>query len=337
MSNFNPNFTRRETPPRLHPRKVRGGIRLPTPEEGVSPWDGSWAAQRWVRFIEEHADGQNLKEGLEYARLGQTKTLAVDPGLITAVVQGRADRAYACKISVPTYTDEQWLVVLKAISEGSAYSAKIFANELPASIEEVFIPAGLKLFPTEPSELSAQCTCRRSWQTTPAPGTPAAPAQPQTFRWCKHALCAAYLVADRLINDPFLMFRLRGLPASELVDRLRHLRTAGTGGAGLYVGRVPGVSDGERPDLLQSVPRFWEAGPELAELDTRILPPPLIHPLLRRLGASPFTNSTFPLVGLLASCYDTISQDVVRRSGSIATPDEPAPADTEADDDDDAQ
>jgi uncharacterized Zn finger protein len=224
-------------------------------------------------------------------------------------------------------------VVLKAIAEGSAYSAKIFANELPPSIEEVFIPAGLKLFPTEPAELSAQCTCRRSWQAASAPGTPTAPAQPQTFRWCKHALCAAYLVADRLITDPFLLFRLRGLPASELVDRLRHLRSSGTGGAGLYVGRVPGVSDGERPDLLQSVPRFWEAGPELAEIDTRITPPPLIHPLLRRLGASPFTNSTFPLVGLLASCYDTISQDVVRRSGSGPAPDDATPAIDDAEDD----
>jgi hypothetical protein len=52
--------------------------------------------------------------------------------------------------------------------------------------------------------------------------------------------------------------------------------------------------------------------------------PDVSHPLLRRMGASPFQGAKFPMVGLLATCYDVISQEMVRESSDDAqapTPD----------------
>jgi hypothetical protein len=60
-------------------------------------------------------------------------------------------------------------------------------------------------------------------------------------------------------------------------------------------------------------------------LDIPLSPPPVSHPILRRLGQSPFVNATFPLVGLLASCYDTISQAAKSKASSDAPPVEDAP------------
>ena len=43
--------------------------------------------------------------------------------------------------------------------------------------------------------------------------------------------------------------------------------------------------------------------------------------LLRRIGPSPFTGAKFPLAGLLATCYDAISQAVIRGEPAGAQPD----------------
>jgi uncharacterized Zn finger protein len=375
LATYNPNFQRRPDPaPRLHPKKVRSGIKLTEGVGGVLPWSTSWAAQRWIRLIESVDDGQNLVEGLNYGKLGQTKLLSADSGGITASIQGRADRPYAVSIEFETFGDEQWHRIIKAMSEGAVYSAKLLSGELPTNIDDLFIPLGLKLFPNEVSELKVTCTCRRVWaaaaasaaayqqqvlanaaanpqaETKPAaettPPVEVAPPVPvvipteeelsRTDRWCKHACCAAYLFAERLTTDPFLMFRLRGMAGVELLDRLRHMRSVGQQGAGLYVGRVPGVSDIESAELDASLDTYWDMGPQIADLDMTIAAPPITHPLLRRLGPSPFGNSTFPLVGLLASCYDTISADTLKRAedASNASDEKSDTLDTTPDDED---
>ncbi len=326
---------RREIPPRLHPKKVRGGIKVSLGAGEAAPWMTSWAAQRWVRLVESVASGPDLVEGLSYARMGQTRSITIETSQIVASVQGRSDRAYSVKLVFPTFGDEQWLRVVQAMSEVAVYAAKLLAGELPTSIEDQFVPLGIKLFPTDTADVAVSCTCKRqqpgsvvgmaSLSEQLAASPPASeqavaesPAAVSTSGWCKHVVCTAYLFAERLATDPFLMFRVRGLPGPELLDRLRHMRAVGQRGGGLYVGRVQGVSDVEPIPLEASIDRFWEIGPEIAELETRIAPPPVAHPLLRRLGPSPFIGSTFPLVGLLASCYDTISADVLSRAETPA-------------------
>ena len=78
------------------------------------------------------------------------------------------------------------------------------------------------------------------------------------------------------------------------------------------------------PPLDQDVGRFWDAGPELAEVDLQLEPPAVSKPLLRRLGPSPFDQASFPLVGLLATCYDVISERATSRNGSGAEGDDGA-------------
>src|SRR4051794_21721168 len=90
------------------PRKVRGGVRLPAGDIAPPSSHTAWAAQRWLRLIEQAVVGQPLAEGLEYARLGQTKRLEVNSGQAAAAVQGRAERPYTVTISLSTFNNEQW-------------------------------------------------------------------------------------------------------------------------------------------------------------------------------------------------------------------------------------
>lgn len=299
----------------MKPRKVRGGVKLGS-QSGEFP--DSWPAQRWLRLVESLAPGDCLVAGLEYARIGQTRLLTTEPGIIRATVQGSVISPYKASVSLPALTHEQSERIIAAMTDQAVYAAKLLAGELPANIEDVFIPLGLRLFP-EASELVPRCTCPVGRPVVPgrAPGArpPPRPTDGPPV-WCKHLCCAAYLVAERFTTDPFLIFTLRGLPRDELIERLRQRRlVAGSGQERIpiYAPLIPGITDSQAPPLEEVAGRFWEAGPQLGQIDLPIGPPEVTHPLLRRLGPSPFPAGKFPLVGLLATCYEVISADILRR------------------------
>jgi uncharacterized Zn finger protein len=295
----------------VKPRKVRGGIKLTDPAARV---EQSWAAQRWARLVEQAAPGDLMVAGLEYATLGQTRALSIEPGAVRATVQGTIIAAYKTTLTMPAFTQEQAESAVAAMVDQAVYAAKLLAGELPTAIEDVFGPLGLQLFPLH-SEMRPACTCR---DLKPA------------SNWCKHACCVAYLVAERLAADPFVVFTLRGLPKDELLERLRQRRAAAAGGEGgtlVYTPRVPGASEFQALPLEECVEHFWEAGPELDLIDTPVEPPEVSHPLLRRLGPSPFPAGRFPLVGLLATCYEVITEAILRSERGEGEPGGEAPVD----------
>lgn len=312
----------RPTP--MHPRRVRGGVRL---SGGIVEGPTLWAAQRWMRVVEIAAAGANLTEGLEYAKLGQTKRVAVTPGRVEAAIQGRADRPYLTQITFGRLTDAEWERVAHAMAEGAMYSAKLLAGELPSNIEDAFGPLNLRLFPSEPAHLTVSCTCADFRTASEAPQQPVADP-----RWCKHVCCLSHLLAGKLANEALLIFALRGLEGAELLERLRDQRASAAVAPGdrvpVYQQHVPGITDLPVRTLEESIASFWDAGAALDTLDLPLDRPKLSHPLLRRLGPSPLSDAPFPLVGLLASCYDVISDEALRRS--TGTPaDEPGTPATE--------
>jgi uncharacterized Zn finger protein len=294
-----------------NPKRVRGGLRI-RPREAGRPL--AWAADRWTRYVEQRVDAQSrqaaLVEGLDYARSGQARKLEVEPGRLDALVQGRAPRAYRTLIKFQTLDADAWARVIEAMGEGAIYAAKLLAGELPQNIEDLFAPLHTHLFPLNPEDARPECDCDEG----KAEGG-----------WCKHACCVAALLADRLADDPFLIFTLRGMAGSDLLERLRQRRTAATATHGMsvpvYQPRVPGFDDAGSAGEL-NVEGFWDAGAELDAVDTPLEAPAVSHPLLRRLGPSPFKDGRFPLVGLLATCYEVISE--AAREIPVDDPEDPA-------------
>jgi uncharacterized Zn finger protein len=340
----NVNFPARPPKPTLHPRKVVGGVRLKSKE---GPDTTAWAAQRWMRLVENSAEPEQLTEGLAYAKQGQTRGLDTASGLITAKVQGRMPQAYATAVRLPTFTPEQWEAAIDAMCSQARYSASLLAGDLPADIEDVFAPLGLRLLPVDPSELAVSCTCDV--------GKP----------FCKHVCCAMALIADRFATDRLLIFRLRGLSGDELIERIAQRRAA-SGGAHapdaavpIYAPQIPGVTDTPAVPLDASLDNFWDAGPELDTLELPIEGPIVSHPMLRRLGSTPFEGwgaapaqpeqlgsapvrsraaragpppsaapstpsiAKFPLVGLLATCYDVAGRAALGQGGEAPPADVP--------------
>jgi len=291
-------FTRPEEPAK-NPRRVRHGIRLSSTERASS----SWAGQRWMRIVELGAPGEAQQEGLEYTKLGQTRRFETKAGEIKALIQGRMTRAYQTTLKIQTYDTTEWDKVVAACVEQALFSAKLLSGQLPPSIEELFAPLGLKLFPSEPAEVTPSCTCADA----------KAMAEKGEAQWCKHACCATILLSDKVAEDPWLMFSLRGLAQEELLERLKHHRAlSNTGGesAPVYSPHVEALETLAASPLEEVLEQFWDVGHDLADLSLTIDKPEVSHPLLRRLGASPFEGAggAFPIVGLLATCYDLISE-----------------------------
>lgn len=327
-------FQRAPKPLPLKPRRVRGGVKISTTEQ-ASLWSESWAAQRWVRLIEQAAPGKRAVEGLEYASLGQTKSLIVEAGVAQGLVQGRAERAYQAKLTVAAFSSDQWEKVVHVMTDQAVYAAKLLAGDLPTNIEEVFVPLGLKLFPSDATEVGFSCTCVEFQGEEREAAAKKAAGEPSELKWCKHLACTAYLLAQKLSSDPFLMFKLRGLDGTELLERLRHSRAIANSSKtnpSVYAGRVPGVSDTGAVGF-EATKDFWELPAEVEQLEAPIVAPPVSHPLLRRLGPSPLAVenvksgqalATFPLVGLLASCYEVISEATLKEERESAQGEETA-------------
>lgn len=246
-----------------------------------------------MHLLERIVPAPVMTDAREYGALGQTRALDIEVGAAHAFVQGRADSAYRTSIHVKKLPEDLWARLAQAMADQAVYAARLLGGELPSNIEELFAPLGARLFPAEPNELEPSCSCKET-----------------TKPWCKHAACVGLLLAQKLAGDPLLILTLRGMPSSELTERVRQRRavTGATGAVPVHSIRVPGVSDQAVEPLERALDHFWDTGPELAQLDLPLAPPPVSHPLLRRLGPSPFTESRFPLVGLLATCYELISK-----------------------------
>ncbi len=302
------------------PRRVSGGIRLKR-KEGEEP--ASVPERRLMRLLELSAGPTAIEEGLEYARLGQTRTLIVEPGLVRAGVQGRRTRAYDIQIKVDVFTPEQWDEIADQLNEQPHIAAEVLGGRLPQGVEEVFSPLGLSLLPASPDAVRLSSTC---------PDTPDGLAE--GGGWSKHVCCAIMLLAERLAADPAVAFTLRGLPDGALADRMSHRRLLSSGGASpkpIYQPRVEGASDVALPDDEAMAERFWESSADLDALDLALEPPPVPTPMLRRLGSSPVEDAKFPLVGLLATCYEVARERLLKEeSGEADEPETPAEEQTPA-------
>jgi len=266
------------------PRRLKNGIRLRR-REGIDQL--SWPAEAWATLLMSGVEDAVRTEALDYARAGQTATLQISAAGVEATVQGRAARPYSVRIAPEALSAADWDRVVGIMAREAVYSAKLLAGEMPPLVEQPFVSLGKQLVPTDPASLARTCTCG-----LPNP--------------CKHIGCVAALVIERLAGDPLLAFTLRGLDGQRLLERLQEARAIATRGLARAHSTPPAVDTVvEAPSLERSIENFWRPGRQLDDMPSET-EPFAPHALLRRLGQSPLQGK-FPLVGLLASIYDSIA------------------------------
>lgn len=237
------------------PLRVEGGLAARSARGAIGE---QWWSRRFVAVLESFALGTRLTRGRAYARRGQVLSLQVEPGVVTASVQGSRRVPYEVRIGLAAFPELVWAKVEVALAEQALCSAQLLAGQMPPELEDVLAAAGARLFPVRLSELAMRCSC------------------PDPVRPCKHLAATFYLLAERFDDDPFRILHWRGRSREQLLGRLRELR--GGSPAGVAVARPVGAAAA----LVGVVPSG--AG---------VLPPLPVHPdlpvdlLLRQLPAPP--------------------------------------------------
>ena len=278
------------------PRRVRNGIRLRRKEDaGPRPWPAS----AWAERLDIERDEILLAEAKECGRTGQTAKFEIGNGFVEATVQGVEPRPHTVRIEFPSLNDTAWTRVLQYAAEGAIYAAKLLAGEFPEIVAEPFESAGHPLIPAT-EEIKRTCTCGKTGR-------------------CWHELLACLVLLERLEDFPEFTLEMRGRNAERFRNHLQEARMLST----------QGVSQAHtNPDIVRlaspvgsiesRIGEFWRPGFALAEARTAPLPEHVPQALLRRLGPSPL-EGRFPITGLLASIYDTISEDAARSISSAVS------------------
>jgi uncharacterized Zn finger protein len=303
MSSVESNMPQRRMPDRKPegPRRVRHGIKLRNVYDfGLSAPANTSApsiepaapthpiADQWFSLISQRIERPTLLAGYEYAKAGQIVRIEWQTGLIEATVQGTAPRPYGTRIGFPHFSELQWKRVVESMSGEAVYLAKFLSNELPAALNELLASHGLTLLPVDPMALDIECTC-----TDPKP--------------CKHAAAVAMLATEKLADEPLQILSWLGMGVDQLIEHLRRVRAIhARGSASAHGDPLIPESQIEPSPLEACIDDFWHAGRDVEELAHWPSSHHANHALLRRLGPSPI-SSRFPIVGLLASVYDTVS------------------------------
>lgn len=244
--------------------------------------ESRWWGQRWWAVLEAIGLAGRLERGKRYARAERVLSIAVEPGLVTAEVQGSRYEPYRVELGIRPFTSEEWHEAVKVLASQAIFSAKLLAGEMPENIEEAFSEVGLSLFPASPEELSMSCSC------------------PDEVAPCKHVAAVHFVLAERLDADPFLLFSWRGRGRERILRELRQQRAAEASGR-------------ERPttsttSLEDSMDHFWKLGEGFRSVAVSVDPPAVSASLIKRLGVPAFWRAHPEIRGSLERLYAKVTE-----------------------------
>ncbi len=275
--------------PPSRPREAEGGIRA---QSTRGAFGKSWWAKRWLAWLEGLGLGTRLTRGRTYARKGQVLEVAIEPGEVRARVQGSRVTPYQVHIQIPPLGPNEWRQVGAAIAARAAFAAALLAGRMPDDIEQAFTASGIPLFPVRAQDLRTECSC------------------PDWSNPCKHVAAVYYLIGEEIDRDPFLLFRLRGMPRDALMTLLAQSEAT-----------VEDVDLAVGPEALPTGPEaFWRgmaAGP-VAPPDAT--PGGIGLALMRRMGNVPFWRAARGMAEALEPAYRTAGQRAAKWLDGAAGP-----------------
>jgi uncharacterized Zn finger protein len=152
----------------------------------------------WCSHLESLSDFENrLGRGRSYVRSGAVVHLALDSGRIVAKVQG--SDLYEVEIRVEKLTAQRWAKIVAQCTGSIDSLVELLRGKLSESVMRAVTNVETGLFPGA-SAIKLACSC------------------PDAAELCKHLAAVLYGVGARLDARPELLFTLRGVDASELVQ-----------------------------------------------------------------------------------------------------------------------
>jgi len=158
----------------------------------------SFWGRAWCEHFEALGDYANrLPRGRTYVRNGSVLHLSIEPGTITALVQG--SELYEQTVRIATLPPAKWKRIKKRCRGGVGSLIELLQGKISDEVMASVTDPADGLFP-RPEEISLACTC------------------PDWAILCKHLAAVLYGVGAKLDRQPELLFLLRGIDHRELID-----------------------------------------------------------------------------------------------------------------------
>lgn len=195
------------------------------------PFGSTWWGRAWLEALESSGTGyeSQLPRGRSYARKGHVREFELNPGHISAKVVDRSGELYRVDIAVRTLAPVEQDQIAAAIAARAAHLAALLDGELLPAVVEDAAEVDVALLPAA-SDLRPDCSCE-DW------------AEP-----CKHAAAVCYVIAAELDRDPFMVFLLRGVTRSDLLDAVRRQRGSSAAGTDSDHVATPGSDEAPEDD-----------------------------------------------------------------------------------------
>lgn len=179
----------------------------------------------WCDHIEQLSDFESrLAKGKSYARNGSVIHLEIKPGRVEAIVSGTS--TYTISIGIDPLPAKQWKAIKTQCAGRVGSLVELLQGKLSAEVMRVLIDPETGMFP-DADDFRLDCTC------------------PDFARLCKHLAACLYGVGARLDDAPELLFTLRGVDHTELLDQ------AGSAAATLGANQPKGtIADQDLADIF---------------------------------------------------------------------------------------
>ncbi len=266
------------------PRAVKNGIKTKSKKGDIGE---KWWSKRWIEVLESFGMGARLGRGKRYARMGQVASIDIERGKVSAKVQGSRSKPYKVTIELEPLSERDWEKVLEVMASRAVFAAKLLAGEMPKNIEEAFSQCKVPLFPLKGKDLETDCSC------------------PDWANPCKHIAAVYFIIAERFDEEPFLIFRLRGMEKEEVLSLLKSKRN-----------EVPAVEIKVEKNLPETVDLFgfWRAGDGLKDVEVMPGPPEVEFSALVRMGKIPLRKRESWLLDELKDSYRHAQEKALARS-----------------------
>lgn len=189
---------RREQAKKLTSKLKKQGQTLnPVIIEGRSIAKTFWG-KSWCTNLESFSDYENrLPRGRSYVRSGSVIDLNVNPGEITAMVNGSS--VYHVLVKIDAFPESKWKKLVKECSGKIDSLVELLQGKFSKSVMEIITENETGMFP-KPAEIKLSCSC------------------PDYADMCKHVAAVLYGVGHRLDESPEDLFILRQTNHMDLID-----------------------------------------------------------------------------------------------------------------------
>lgn len=152
----------------------------------------------WCDNLEAYSDYANrLPRGRTYVRNGSVLDLQIGVGRVRAIVSGTD--LYTVSIVIKSLAKRKWTKIKGRCAGQIDSLVELLGGSISERVMEIVTCKGEGLFPS-PQEITLDCSCP-DWATM-----------------CKHVAATLYGVGARLDDEPELLFKLRGVDPTEMVE-----------------------------------------------------------------------------------------------------------------------